>query len=213
MYFNSDKLSNIIYPNLDKKKNIILEPLCSIIRIILLNYKDIGTKISIKDNSITYNNPNYYQPFIRNYNGDTREDLHNLYNPFIKSFEWYPKEDIKFTLFYEKCKLGLIKLIKSYDKDTIIAHTLNHYMIMFDDILNNKKISKLNNSKESPLLNNLKDFWKVEELDIVFKIIQFIDICDIKELKNMYIKIIEDILLIKENSVNDYINKSSTSYN
>ena len=84
---------------------------------------------------------------------------------------------------------------------------------MFDDILNNKKISKLNNSKESPLLNNLKDFWKVEELDIVFKIIQFIDICDIKELKNMYIKIIEDILLIKENSVNDYINKSSTSYN
>ena len=86
-------------------------------------------------------------------------------------------------------------------------------MIMFDDILNNKKISKLNNSKESPLLNNLKDFWKVEELDIVFKIIQFIDICDIKELKNMYIKIIEDILLIKENSVNDYINKSSTSYN
>ena len=70
-----------------ENKNIILEPISCIFRMILLKYKLKGTKISIYNNSINYNEPNYLQGIIRSYNGDTREDLHNLYNPFLKSFE------------------------------------------------------------------------------------------------------------------------------
>src|SRR6056300_400934 len=83
---------NRLYP---ENKNIILEPLSSIFRLILLKYKPDGTKISITNNSIKYNIPGYSQGLMRNINGDAREDLHNLYNPLMKSIEWFPidKED------------------------------------------------------------------------------------------------------------------------
>ena len=105
-----------------KKRNIILEPMCDLImRMILLNYKIEGTKISIYNNSISYNEPNYYQGIIRNYNGDTREDLHNLYNPFMKAFEWWHDEEERNIYFYTLCKNGLNKLINIYDKDSVIS--------------------------------------------------------------------------------------------
>ena len=49
----------------DKQNNVLLEPLTCILRIILLKYKETGTKISIHNNSINYNEPNYYQGFVR----------------------------------------------------------------------------------------------------------------------------------------------------
>ena len=81
------------YYTSSENKNIILEPISCIFRMILLKYKPSGTKISIYNNSINYNEPNYFQGMIRSYNGDKRDDLHNLYNPFLKSFEWYSVDD------------------------------------------------------------------------------------------------------------------------
>jgi len=199
--------------NSEKKRNIILEPMSSIMRMILLNYKVEGTKISIYNNSISYNEPSYYQGIVRNYNGDTREDLHNLYNPFMKSFEWYSVEEERNKYFYTLCKDGLNKLINSYDKDSIISHTLKHYSKMFDDILSQKEIEKVEEIKESPLLNEFKSIWKNDELDIIFRILKFINICEKTDEKNNYIKIIEDIVNLKEKQIEQYINKYSTSYN
>ena len=95
-------------------------------------------------------NPYYYQGIIRNYNGDTREDLHNLYNPFMKAFEWYSVEEERNIYFYTLCKNGLNKLINRYDKDDVSYHTLKHYSKMFDDILSQKDIDKIKEIKESP---------------------------------------------------------------
>ena len=68
----------------EKENDILLEPLSCIFRMILLNYKEEGTKISILNHSIQYNESNFYQGIMRTINGDTREDLHNLYNtPFL----------------------------------------------------------------------------------------------------------------------------------
>ena len=69
-------------------RNKIKRRLKSIIRE-LLKYKDKGVKISITNNSIQYSDASMFQGILRSYNGDTREDLHNLYNPFLKAFEWY----------------------------------------------------------------------------------------------------------------------------
>ena len=55
-------------------KNLILEPLCVIFRLALLQYKDKGTKLSIKNNSIKYQDPTYDQGIMRMWSGDTRED-------------------------------------------------------------------------------------------------------------------------------------------
>ena len=51
------------------------------------------------------------------------------------------------------------------------------------------------------------------KLEIIYKILKFIDHSDKINEKNNYINIIEGIVKTKENSVQDYINKYSTSYN
>ena len=195
------------------KKDSILEPLTCLVRLSIIDFKPLGTKISLNNNRIKYNDPNMLQGALRWSNGDNREDLHNLYNPFIKSFEWFPNDNEKHTFFYNLCKSGLEKLINSYDKDSIVCHTLQHYTKMFDDILNNREVQKLNELKESPLLEEFKTFWKNEELEIIYKILKFIDHSDKIDEKNNYINIIEGIVKTKEKLVQDYINKYSTSYN
>tara|TARA_B100002051_G_C16661357_1_gene599296 strand:- start:126 stop:770 length:645 start_codon:yes stop_codon:yes gene_type:complete len=193
-------------------KNIILEPLSCIFRMILLKYKETGTKISIDNNSICYNEPTYFQGIIRTYNGDTREDLHNLYNPFLKSFEWYQVNDTIYQYFYEKCKGGLNLLLESYEKDSIIYHTLNHYCKLFKDVLENKELCN-EEQKESPLLEDLKDIWKRPEIEIVHQTFQYLETTQDEEEKQTYLKIIDDIVKMKEKKVYDYIHKYSTRYN
>ena len=71
------------------QKNLILEPLCVIFRLAMLQYKDKGTKLSVKNNSIQYQEPAYDQGILRMLGGDCREDLHNLYHPILKAIDWY----------------------------------------------------------------------------------------------------------------------------
>ena len=99
----------------NNNKNLILEPLCTIVKLILLSYKPDGTKISIYNNSIQYNEPSIIQGIIRNLNGDKKDDLHNLYHPFLKSFEWYDKNNKIYKYFYEQCVIGLQLLVNVYD--------------------------------------------------------------------------------------------------
>ena len=196
-------------------RNLILEPFCCILRIILLNYKPEGTKISIQKNSIQYYNPTIYQGLLRSIYGDNREDIHNLYAPILKGFEWYNTEDSKMNkYFFEKLIIGLENLNKSYNENTIIHHSISHYITMVRDLINNNDISKFKSvyKKESPLIDNLKDIWNKEEIYIIYKHINYINNSEDEELNNTYIKNIEDILSYKEKKVEKYINSCSTTY-
>lgn len=209
--FTIQYLSNI---NQEKEKNILLEPLSCIFRMILLNYKDEGVKISIYNNSITYNENTYYQGILRNINGDTRNDLHNLYNPFLKCFEWYPitNENDLMSFFYQKCKIGLEKLTECYDKSSIIHHTLSHYCLLFKNVIDNQPIDKIDD-KESPLLDEFKTIWDNDELIIIYKMIKYLDKTNDEDEKNIYLNNIDSIITMKEKKIHEYIQKYSTSYN
>ena len=209
-YYNM-VINTVYYRN---KKSIILEPLSSIFRLILLNFKPVGTKISIINNSIKYNLPGFSQGILRNINGDGREDLHNLYNPLMKSLEWYSIEKNKneiYINYYEKSIQGLQSLLESYGKDTIIHHTINHYIKMIQDTLKLQNIDKLD-IEESPLLDNMKDFWKEEEVETIYQLFQLIENINNNNEKEVYIKVIDDILIMKEEKLNDYIFKSQQNY-
>ena len=75
--------------NENNQKNLILEPLCVILRLAILQFKELGTKISVGNNRISYNNPDFLQGPTRWTLGDNREDLHNIYNPIKKTLLWY----------------------------------------------------------------------------------------------------------------------------
>ena len=109
--------------NNNMNRNLILEPFNCILRIILLNYKLEGTKISIQNNSIQYNDPSFYQGILRSIYGDNRDDIHNLYSPILKAFEWYNTIDSKMNkYFFEKLIIGLECLKNVYNFKHHFSH-------------------------------------------------------------------------------------------
>ena len=189
------------YQNKNTQKNLILEPLCCILKLILLQFKENGTKISVSDNSITFNEPSYGQGIVRSLYGDCREDLHNIYHPLLKAVEWYPIRE--FIIYYEECKKGLQLLLQVYDDNTTIHHTISHYISIIEG-KNDKEVSETN-----PIIDNLKDFWKSEEINVINELLNLI----LKNIeKDVYLKCLENIIEEKEKKVNEYIQKVSTTY-
>lgn len=183
-------------------KNLILEPLSCALKLSILQFKEAGTKISIIDNSIYFNEPRFSQGLLRLFSGDSREDLHNLYNPLLKCVEWYPIKENK--QIYEECIKGLHFLNKVYDSNTTIHHTINHYI----SILNESSINKIQ-QETNPIIDKLKDIWTKEEIKAINDLI---DLIKNNKNKNIYIKSLEDIVSAKEIIVNKYIKKMATSY-
>ena len=194
------------------KKQSILEPICCILRLGLLKHKETGTKISIVNNSISYQSPGMLQGLIRQMGGDTRDDIHNLYNPFSKIFEWYDNKDEKIIYFYKRCMEGIDILLTGYDSNSIIYPTLQHYKKLFENALQGEEAEIDEFKKESPLLEHLKTFWDENELDIIYKKFIYIDTLEDEIKKRVYLKTIDDIITMKENGITSYIQKYSSSY-
>ena len=198
--------------NFTENKYMILEPMCCILRLLLYKFKPKGTKISIYNNSITYNETSIIQGIIRSFNGDKKDDLHNLYHPFLKSFEWYHKDNKIYNYFYNECIKGLQLLLDVYDNNSIIHHTLTHYIQLITNTLDDKEINIDKELKESPLLNDLKNIWEGDEFEIIYNLLLLINKSNEDE-KEIYLKNIDDIISLKEKKVHEYIKKYSTSYN
>jgi len=189
------------YQNSNTQKNLILEPLCCLIKLILLQFKEKGTKLSVSNNSIYYNEPSFGQGLMRHIYGDCREDLHNIYHPLLKAVEWYPLEEYK--SYYEECKKGFELLIEVYDDNTTIHHTLSHYISIVEG-QNQQKIPGTN-----PIIDTLKDMWSKEEIKAINELLNLIKT---NKNRDIYLKSLEDIVKAKEKLVNEYIQKVSTTY-
>ena len=135
--------------NLRRKKErfeTILEPLQAIFQIALLSFYPVGTKLTIQNNIMTLQAPNYSQSMSRWYNNDTKEDLYFLFNVFhrFKKFYAHYKTDAPgsvqyrlYALLIDMSKTGINKLIRTYgqtDKPHILQ-TLTMYKFILDDQL------------------------------------------------------------------------------
>ncbi len=189
----------------ETQKKIILEPLSCILKLSLIHHKSLGTKISVNNNSIQYHEPTLYQGAIRTYQGDSRDDLHNLCYPITVALRWFPKGNKHYDLFYEQCIQGLAYLKNNYDHNSIINHTLSHYITLIND--NNTE----GDIPESPLINELREFWKEEEIEIIYMIYKYALTLEDTE-KIIYLNMLETILTEKEKQINAFIQKISTSY-
>jgi len=129
----------------DKNSNDsqVLDPFSCLIRLCLLNYKPIGTKLSFTNNKIIFQEPNFLQPAKRWSLGDSRLHIHNLYNPIFKLDQWYNINTKEFIYLLNKSKSGLSKLLQCYNANdsNIISHSINYYIETIDNILNKKNIN------------------------------------------------------------------------
>ena len=140
---------NMLYSAVKHKKKkerfeTILEPLQAILQIGYLSFTPIGTKLTIHNNILQIQHPNYSQPVIRWYNNDTQEDLFYLFNIFYRFKKFYfflndgtaNKNDKAnstnkklYSLLIELAKNGIANLIRTYSQTEKIhiLHTLQMY--------------------------------------------------------------------------------------
>lgn len=136
-------LSNIITSfryNEKKTDSQVLDPFSCLIRLCLLNYKPIGTKLSFTNNKIVFQEPDFLQSAKRWSSGDSRQHIHNLYNPIFKLNQWYNINTPQFIYLLNKSKSGLNQLLKCYNKNdsNLISHSINYYIETIDKTLQKK---------------------------------------------------------------------------
>ena len=124
-----DKASGVLLHGWNvTNRNYVLDPLTCLIRLAMISHLPVGTKISIQQNRVTYNHASIFQGPVRWVSGDTRDDLHNLHNPLQKISIWYQVESQPFQYLLAKSIEGLRKVKNSYPQQSIITHTLDHYI-------------------------------------------------------------------------------------
>jgi len=193
------------YMKENDSNNVLLDPFSCVLKLGILFYKPLGTKLSITKNSIQYNDASIYQGVIRTYTGDSRDDLHNICYPIMIALNWYPKKDERYKFFYEHCVLGLTYLKNNYDKNSLTNHTLSHYI----ELINNDS-DEIKPISGSPLMNSLKKIWTKEEIDIIYSIFKYA--ISREDDKQFYIELIEKIIDNKEKILNEYVKEVSTQF-
>ena len=150
---------NFIYSSIRTKRKkerfeTILEPLQAILQIGYLSFAPIGTKLTIHNNILQIQIPNYSQPVIRWYNNDTQEDLFYLFNIFYRFKKFYhflndSKTNIEnkklYDLLIDLAKIGIGNLIRTYSQtDKIhILHTLQMYKTILESDGNGNKNNEI----------------------------------------------------------------------
>ena len=183
----------------EKNKNYyIIEPLTCIIRLGILSYKEIGTKISISNHKISYHEPSVFQGSIRWSLGDNRKDLAYLYIPIKQAIQLYGNS--KNMILFTKAIQGLQKLKKSYNLNkNIVCLSLDLYINTLQLCVENKEI-EFEDSDDQILLENIWDSLNIE------LIIQLFNQCE-NDIDNCqdYIQAIEKILTIIDKKVEQYL--------
>lgn len=183
-----------------------LEPLTTLIKLAILNYKKEGTKISIYNNSLFLQEPSYYQGIVRYCYNDSRNDLLKLELPIQQGLNWFAKnsnnkDDIDYIL--KKSISGLLKLSKSYQEDSKIYKDI----LELSQIIQNFVYEELLTSNS--LLEHIDKVWKdknefsyikniFEDIDKYLKEHKISDISNMYDSINSNLHPIENILQRKD---------------
>ena len=116
-------------------KSYILDPLSVIIKLAILSNKPIGTKLLIQNNVIYFQEPGPFQSICRMVYKTNKTDLQYIYNPIhIACLHFLSKPFIEKTPRMKQLFIcaqnGLKKLIETYKNCSIITLTLNYYLAL-----------------------------------------------------------------------------------
>ena len=213
----NDSIYNILLNIFNEKdiKNSIIEPLICLIRLSILEFKPHGTKISINNNRITYNDPNILQGAVRWSNGDARDDLHNIFNPIKKAAEWYDLNDENISTIVRYSIRGLEKLKLSYNPHSVINHSIQYYINFLETQLKNKTKYTSEDEEENTIFNKLKDIWNDREIIIINNLLLELEenrkhIEDSTDDANTIITAIETLISRKEQKVSELLIQTTT---
>lgn len=195
-----------------------IDPLCTIIKVCILKYKVEGTKLSIKNNVMTLQDPWALQGFQRWINNDERDQLHHLKIPVfyfrgivlghiifdhihmpIETFHYINElaikgfKRMKLTYLYEKKTGSLIKnCIDDYIKTLSTNYTVDDYMIQMHE--NNKPTLVA-------IYNEYTKLWKSEELNLLIDLFKMAELKEECELQNKLADVIDCFIKFKDKEI------------
>tara|TARA_B100000787_G_scaffold170083_1_gene163894 strand:+ start:6705 stop:7361 length:657 start_codon:yes stop_codon:yes gene_type:complete len=191
-------------------KYFIIDPFTCMVRLAILSFKPKGTKISIIDNMIKYNDPTILQGTIRWTQGDNRDDLHNLYRPITKAIEWYNLDDEKIQHIFNLSSKGIDNLMNSYTGNSTVHHSLVYYKTIIDENLKEEKEHPSPKEENyNKIYTELKSLWNKNEINIINDILSEME-HKTDDDKQSLINAIDSIINIKEKRVQSIIKKNTT---
>lgn len=161
------------------RKHQILDPMATIIKLILLNFYPINTKIYFSNNKIYIDQPHNTQFIERFINGDSRNDISILGNTLYKFVLFYVNKNYKhydkICLLIKFACMGLKRLqITYFNLNNRITdnsvYTIEYFINYLTNALTNSNIEILSFSHPNHLLdeNKLKHIWTEDDIDHAF---------------------------------------------
>mgnify|MGYP006133581039 CR=1 FL=1 len=213
-----------------KDKNIIIDPISCLVKLSILSLYPKGTKISISNNGLSFNNSTVFQGSIRFIKGDCREDLHNIFKPIQKSIEWYWNTEVYGTtleVLFNMSEKGLINLKNCYEANSTIQHSLDYYISYIKNKENNNTGIHTDNNTEyhaiqsnegknviqekTIIYNYLKKMWSKREINIIIQLFQEYHEKETRDEKENIINNINNMTTTKEKLLSDFIREQCSS--
>jgi len=179
----------------DKRKerfDIILEPLQAITQLSLMAFCPTGSKLTLNNNLLFIQTPNWGQGIVRSFQNDKRDDLFFLFNVINRFNKFYgnfsnnsnnsshcknDKNDKNDKLFYDLLirlsKRGIDKILQTYSSidESSLLHTLQMYRTMLDNpsLINGKGEKSENDSSSSTTSSSGYDtMYSKKNIDDIF---------------------------------------------
>jgi len=188
----------------------VLDPLSVIIKLAILSKKPTGSKLSIDGNIIYINEPGFFQSFVRFVFKKNKYDLHFLFNPIEIACSKYLSDKVKITSntsmimnsdfgsdnkdkvlepeetcdpmvsLFKSAVEGLYMLVKTYEKENILTHTLYFYINIILSHLgkNYNKEFFIRDSNtdvyQEVLLKKLEEIWTIDRVNYMLNTFSFI---------------------------------------
>jgi hypothetical protein len=203
---------NIYRKNFPGEQRQILDPLTTMIKLAILGYKPVGTKLAIDNNKIYFQEPSVTQGFLRWVYGNKRYELHHLLNPIVKAVKRCDLTNPSIRSIFLLSINGLERLKGSYNNSSsVVIHSLDLYTTIINNVLSNDKdeLRLKNNSlihtvqDDDETQNNISIFsnlWLDDEINLVAKMLQQIETT--KKDAKTYLDAVNTILLMKEDRAN-----------
>lgn len=227
--FVIDKITTAIGWN-NNDKNQILDPITTSVRICLLVYKPLYTKIGIDENRIWFHEPSIiplYQGVVRTYTKDQKSDINIIMTSIEKLLIWYKISDKKIRYLCDGLINGFEKLGKCYSKgdsgNMIIKH-IDYFIEKtkrelgeIHETSEDSNISDTDSILSDRLVENdvnyefFKSHWNDRELTIIYNQLKELELDEDPEKRSSIINSIENFLSHKDKQTHKHID-SLTKY-
>ena len=183
---------NIVKDIIYSSKNDILDPLSTIIKLFIYNYKPIGTKISIYNNKLIIQERGFFQGTVRKIYRDTKNDINIIFYPVIFACRYFltSENNKKFIKIFEIVCSSFNKLKETYQGNEII-YNIDQLKNILESFLKNNNFNPAtiisnydtpSNKIKQDIYTHLSTIWNESRLNILFGYIDEILITTSEEL-------------------------------